>query len=75
MPTVTVNIPEGQLCAEGMKRCIFARYTKKWNAYNCTIHHKVLKGGQQPRKCRECEDYCMNKELLPDAHARTQDGL
>lgn len=58
MNQVTVEIPEGSHCIQGVKPCIFARYTKKWNAYNCTIYHKILKGGQSPRKCSECIEYC-----------------
>ena len=55
---VTVPIPEGLGCRQDNRLCIFARYTKKWQAYNCTIHHKILKGQQEPRKCQECLDYC-----------------
>lgn len=53
--TVTVTLPEGDYCMRSAgKFCIFARYTKKWNAYNCKLHNKILKGGKIPRKCAEC---------------------
>lgn len=57
--TVTVEIPSDELCKYTTperfgKPCIFARYTKKWDAYNCALHHCILKGNQQPRKCARC---------------------
>jgi len=59
MIPVTVGIPKGEQCVyTAAKPCIFARYTRKWNAYNCTIYHRILKGGQCPRKCPECIEYC-----------------
>lgn len=58
---VTVPIPEGSECRKDNRLCIFARYTRKWNAYNCTIYHKILKGEQEPKKCRECIEYCLGK--------------
>lgn len=69
MTPVTVSIPDGAICRSGAKPCIFARYTRKWDAYNCMIHHKILKGGQTPRKCAECLEYCKKK----GAQARVQD--
>ena len=60
-PTVTVEIPEGDHCINGGRPCIFARYTKKWSAYNCALHHKILKGEQNPRKCVECLEHCKGK--------------
>lgn len=60
-PTVTVSIPAGDYCIEG-KPCIFARYTRKWNAYNCAIHGQLLKGGQTPRKCQDCRNHCKKLE-------------
>lgn len=59
---VTVPIPEGSECRKDNRLCIFARYTKKWNAYNCAIHHKILKGEQRPKKCLECLAYCAQQE-------------
>lgn len=61
--TVTVEIPCGNTCMRAnLKPCIFARYTKKWNAYNCAIYHKLLRGEKLPRKCSECMAYCRKKE-------------
>lgn len=55
--TVTVTLPDGDYCMRHVgKPCFFARYTKKWNAYNCSIYNKILKGGNIPRKCRECKE-------------------
>lgn len=55
--TVTVTLPDGDYCMRHVgKPCFFARYTKKWNAYNCAIYNKMLKGGNIPRKCRECKE-------------------
>lgn len=51
---VTVEIPEGEHCREAVKPCVFAKYTRKFNAYNCSLHNKLLKGGQDPKKCEEC---------------------
>lgn len=66
-PTVTVEIPRGATCLrDNLKPCIFARYSKKWNAYNCAIHHKLLKGYKLPHKCAECMDYCKRKEESRD---------
>lgn len=63
-----VEIPAGETCiSTDGKRCVMARYTKKWNAYNCAVHNKILKGGNHPRKCRECVSYCneiRNEEQL-----------
>ena len=57
--TVTVTLPEGDYCMRSAgKFCIFARYTKKWNAYNCKLHNRILKGEQIPRKCKACLEYC-----------------
>ncbi len=58
MSKVTVEIPEGDFCMNGTKPCIFARYAKKMCGYNCQIHHKILKGGETPRKCDECKERC-----------------
>ena len=59
MYKVEVEIPEGDICFYVMKKpCIMARYTKKWNAYNCKLYNRILKGGQIPRKCRACLEYC-----------------
>lgn len=71
MIPVTVGIPEGCHCIQGLKPCIFARYTKKWNAFNCTLHHKILKGEQAPRKCKECLNYC--KQKGEEAHEQNKD--
>lgn len=55
--TVTVTLPDGDYCMRHVgKPCFFARYTKKWGAYNCIVHNKILKGGNRPRKCRECKE-------------------
>lgn len=56
-PTVTVEIPAGTHCT-GVKLCIFARYTKKWNGYNCTVYNRILKGGNDPKKCAQCKLHC-----------------
>lgn len=59
MYKVEVDIPAGQTCMyETAKPCIMARYTKKWNAYNCRLHNRILKGEQTPRKCKACLEYC-----------------
>ena len=57
---VTVQIPGGADCryAETGKPCIFARYARRMGGYNCSIHHHILKGQQQPRKCQQCILYC-----------------
>ena len=62
-PTVTVTLPVGDLCNDG-KLCIFARFTRKWNAYNCALHHQILKGGQLPSKCKKCREYCAGQEKV-----------
>lgn len=52
---VEITIPDGESCmTENMKPCKLARYTKKWDAYNCQLHNRILKGGKLPRKCKEC---------------------
>ena len=59
MYKVEVEIPAGETCLYEMKKpCIMARYTKKWNAYNCKLHNRILKGEQIPRKCKACLEYC-----------------
>lgn len=59
MYKIEIEIPEGSTCiGENRKPCIMARYTKKWNAYNCAIYHKLLKGSGRPVKCSECSRYC-----------------
>lgn len=61
--SVTVAIPDGEHCMMDIKTpCIFARYTKKWNAYNCALHHQLLKGGQRPQKCLECRNRCKSNQ-------------
>ena len=56
---IRTKIPDGRSCMELPKKpCIFARYVRRMNGYNCLIHNKVLKGGEQPRKCEECLKYC-----------------
>lgn len=60
--TKTVTIPDGPNCIKSGKPCIFARYTKKWNAYNCAIYHRILKGGQTPVKCDLCVTYCESQK-------------
>ena len=63
MYKVEVEIPAGDTCMrDNGKPCIMARFTKKWNAYNCTVYSKILKGGDIPRKCDECKRYCENYE-------------
>lgn len=53
--TVSAEIPNGNECRyETGKPCVMARYAKRWNAYNCALHNKLLKGGTSPRKCGEC---------------------
>lgn len=53
---ITIVLPDGEYCMrDARKPCVFARYTKKWDAYNCIIHNKILKGGKIPRKCMECQ--------------------
>lgn len=62
---VRVKIPEGESCMELPKKpCIFARYTRRMNGYNCQIHNKVLRGGEAPRKCAECIAYCSTYDKL-----------
>lgn len=59
MYKVEIEIPAGETCLYEMKKpCIMARYTKKWNAYNCKLHNRILKGEQIPRKCKACLKYC-----------------
>ena len=63
MYKVEIEIPAGDTCLhEVRKPCIMARYTKKWNAYNCKLHNRILKGGEIPRKCNDCKRYCENYE-------------
>ena len=63
MHKVEVEIPEGERCMyEDGKPCIMARFTKKWTAYNCRIYNRILKGGQDPRKCGQCIEYCAARE-------------
>ena len=55
--TIAIKLPSGDYCMRDVgKPCIFARYTKKWGAYSCIVHNKILKGGNRPRKCRECRE-------------------
>lgn len=55
--TIAITLPSGDYCMRDVgKPCIFARYTKKWGAYSCIVHNKILKGGNRPRKCRECRE-------------------
>lgn len=43
---IAIVLPDGEYCMrDARKPCVFARYTKKWDAYNCIIHNKILKGG------------------------------
>ena len=58
----TVEIPDGDYCMNGTKPCIFARYTKKWQGYNCQIHNRILKGQEHPKKCYECQARCGQQE-------------
>lgn len=65
--TVTVEIPSEELCLYGTpdrfgKPCLLAKYTKKWDAYSCALYNCILKGNQQPRKCRQCAQRCTKKE-------------
>lgn len=63
MHKVEVEIPAGETCMYGSgKPCIMARYTKKWNAYNCKMYNRILKGEQNPTKCKQCVEYCKAKE-------------
>lgn len=55
--TITITLPDGDYCMRDIgKPCIFARYTRKWDAYNCAVYNRILKGGKAPRKCRECKE-------------------
>ena len=61
--TVTVEIPTDESCRYSTgdrtgKPCVFAKYTKKWDAYSCALHNRILKGNQDPRKCQQCIDHC-----------------
>ena len=63
MYKVEVEIPAGETCLyEVGKPCIMARYTKKWGAYNCRLHNRILKGEKSPRKCKACAKYCKAME-------------
>lgn len=64
MHKVTVEIPDGDFCLgeESGKLCVFARYTKKWGAYNCARHHRLLKGEKFPRKCQSCVEESLSKD-------------
>lgn len=60
---ITVELPKGKYCRiEGVKTCWFARYVKRYGAYNCAYYNKLLKGGETPKKCRECAEYTEMKE-------------
>lgn len=59
--SVTVTIPDGDSCMILPKKpCIFARYAKRMNGYNCQLYAKILLGGERPNKCNECLIYCEN---------------
>lgn len=63
MYKVEVEIPAGTMCqGEDGKMCVMARYTKKWDAYNCKMYNRILKGEQKPRKCQQCIEYCEGKK-------------
>ena len=54
---VEIEIPDGKTCTyeSSGKPCMLAKYSRKWEAYNCALHHRLLRGGQRaPIKCREC---------------------
>lgn len=55
MHTRTVAIPEGEHCLfAGRKSCPFSAYSKRLSACSCKLYHKLLKGGDTPRRCPEC---------------------
>ena len=59
MHKVEVSIPDGDTCMyQTGKPCVMARYTKKWDGYNCRLYNRMLKGEQTPRKCKACLKYC-----------------
>ena len=63
MYKIEVEIPAGETCMLEMRKpCIMARFTKKWNGYNCKLYNRILKGEQTPRKCKACLEYCKGAE-------------
>lgn len=55
---VEIKIPDGETCmTDKLKPCKLAAYTKKWDAYNCKLYNRILKGGKTPRKCQECIEH------------------
>lgn len=62
---VTVKIPGGDVCRDDRK-CIFSKYSKAHSAYNCALYGRLLKGGENPRKCRDCREYTEKYEAVAD---------
>lgn len=57
MPTIQIEIPTGDHCMFEPKRtCKLAVWNKYWHAYNCRGYNLILKGGDTPKKCRECKE-------------------
>lgn len=58
---VTVSIPGGEYCRDE-RRCIFTKYSRHHSGYNCALYGKLLRGGDNPRKCAACLEYCRQRE-------------
>ena len=61
-PTVTVEIPAGNYCMNGMTPCVFASYSPGRRVFNCRLYGQLLKDGKDPQKCRQCKNYCHDIE-------------